>query len=135
VFLRLPPEALGAGRDRRDPLPRFAHPQLRVGALALAALLGFGMSDRRGPVLGLLAFLTYGSMLGAAAALSFSGLRRWSAAHVVLDGLFVVPVMFFALLLIPMLPWWGAALISLVAGAVFVPIAVHRRRHTGVGPD
>ena len=31
VFLRLPPEAPSPGRDRRDPLPRFAHSELRVG--------------------------------------------------------------------------------------------------------
>ena len=31
VSLRLPPEAPSPGRDRRDPLPRVTHPELRVG--------------------------------------------------------------------------------------------------------
>jgi uncharacterized membrane protein (DUF2068 family) len=97
-----------------------------IGALALAALMGSAMADRRGWVLGLLVFLIYGSLL-AVTALSFGRLRRWSARHVVLDALAFIPLTFFALLLIPVLPWWGAALISLAAGMIFVPFAVRRR--------
>jgi predicted MFS family arabinose efflux permease len=88
--------------------------------------MGSTMAGRRGPVLGILAFLAYGSLLGVGA-LSSSRLRRWSAEHIVLDSLIVVPLAFFALLLIPMLPWWGAALIALATGAIFVPFAARRR--------
>jgi len=97
-----------------------------IGALALAAVMGWTMVDRRGWVLGLLVFVVYGPLLGATA-LSFDRLRQWSARHVVLDSLVILPLVFFALLLIPMLSWWGAALIALLAGMIFVPFAVRRR--------
>jgi uncharacterized membrane protein (DUF2068 family) len=97
-----------------------------IGALGLAAVIGSTTADRRGWALGLLAFLVYGSLLGVAA-LSFARVRQWSAHHVVLDSLAFIPFAFFALLLIPVLPWWGAALISLAAGMIFVPFAVRRR--------
>ncbi|MEU4777183.1 hypothetical protein [Micromonospora sp. NPDC023633] len=74
----------------------------------------------------MLAFLTYGSLLGAAA-LSFSRVRRWSADHSVADAAVFVPLLFFGLLLVPVLPWWVAALIAVAVGVVFVPIVVHRR--------
>ncbi|GAA3926105.1 hypothetical protein [Actinoplanes auranticolor] len=96
------------------------------GALVIAAVLGATMADRRGLGLGLLAFVVYGLIFGVAA-LSFSRLRQWSARHVLLDSLVFVPLVFFALLLIPALPWWGAALIALGAGMIFVPVAVRRR--------
>lgn len=76
--------------------------------------------------MGLLAFVTYGLLLGPAA-LSMSRVRRWSADHVVLDAAFFVPLFFFALLLVPVLPWWVAALAAVATGAVFVPFAVRRR--------
>jgi hypothetical protein len=97
-----------------------------VCALLLALLVSSAIADRRGWVLGSLAFLMYGSLAGAGA-LSFSGLRRWSAQHVVWDALVVVPLSFFALLLIPALPWWGAALIALTIGVLVVPFMVRRR--------
>ena len=97
-----------------------------VGAVSIAAAMGWTMAGRRGPVLGILAFLAYGALLGVGA-LSFSRLHRWSADHVVLDSLIVVPLAFFALLLIPMLPWWGAALTALATGMIVVPFAVRRR--------
>ncbi|MER7284074.1 hypothetical protein ABT369_57675 [Dactylosporangium sp. NPDC000244] len=84
------------------------------------------MAEWRGPVVGLLAFLTYGLLLGPAA-LSMSWFRRWSADHIVLDAALFVPLLFFALLLIPVLSWWAAALASVATGAVFVPFAVRRR--------
>ncbi|MFC5006155.1 hypothetical protein ACFPIJ_51100 [Dactylosporangium cerinum] len=76
--------------------------------------------------MGLLAFLTYGLLLGPAA-LSMSRVRRWSADHVVLDAAIFVPLCFFALLLIPVLPWWVAALAAVATGAVLVPFGVRRR--------
>ncbi|WP_203862191.1 hypothetical protein [Plantactinospora mayteni] len=66
-------------------------------------------------------------MILGVGALSFSRMRRWSADHIVADSLAFVPLLFFALLFIPALPWWGAALIAVVVGAVFVPLAVRRR--------
>ncbi len=101
-----------------------------IGAVAVAAAMGSGMAGRRGWVLGLLAFLVYGSLLGVAA-LSFARLRQWSARHVVMDSLVFLPLAFFALLLIPTLQWWGAVLISLVAGMIFVPFAVRRQNAQG----
>ena len=68
----------------------------------------------------------YGS-LAVAGALSFAGLRRWSADHVVLDSSLLVPLTFFALLLVPALSWWAAALIALAGGALVVPFAIRRR--------
>jgi hypothetical protein len=96
------------------------------GALIFAAFFAHGMAGRRGWALGVLAFLTYGSIFGALA-LSRAGVQRWSARHVALDSSLVVPLSFFALLMIPALSWWAAALISLGLGAVFVPFVVHRR--------
>ncbi|MEU6073900.1 hypothetical protein [Micromonospora sp. NPDC047074] len=84
------------------------------------------MTERRGPVLGVLATLTYGLLLGATA-LASSRVRRWSADHSVADAVLVVPLSFFGLLLVPALSWWVAALIAVVAGVVFVPVVVHRR--------
>jgi predicted MFS family arabinose efflux permease len=84
------------------------------------------MAERRGLVLGLLAFMTYGFVMGATA-LFPSRMRRWSAHHIVADASFFVPLLFFALLLIAALPWWGAAVIALAVGAVLVPIVVRRR--------
>ena len=109
--------------SRSSPVGRIA---LVVGVLVLAFPIGFTIADRRGWVLGSFAFLMYGSLAGAGA-LSFSGLRRWSADHVVLDALMLVPLSFFALLLIPTLPWWAAALIALAMGALVVPLMVRRR--------
>ena len=97
-----------------------------LAGLALAVLMGWSMAGRRGPVFGILAFGVYGALLFPAA-LSFSGLKRWSADHVLLDSLMIVPLSFFALLLIPVLPWWGAALLAVGVGAVLVPIGVRRR--------
>ncbi|MER7280167.1 hypothetical protein ABT369_37590 [Dactylosporangium sp. NPDC000244] len=57
-----------------------------------------------------------------------SQVRRWSADHMVADASFIVPGMFFVLLLIPALPWWAAALIALAVGVVVVPFMVRRRR-------
>jgi voltage-gated potassium channel Kch len=90
-------------------------------ALIFAAFLSDRMADRRGWALGLLAFLVYGSIFGAVA-LSLSGVQRWSARHIVLDSLISVPLCFFALLLIPALSWWAAAVMSLVVGGAFAII-------------
>jgi hypothetical protein len=62
--------------------------------------------------------------LAGASALSFGGL---STDHVFLDALMLVPLCFFALLLIPVLPWWAAALIALAIGVFVVPLMVRRR--------
>lgn len=97
-----------------------------AGAVAVAGVVSLNMAERRGPVVGLLAFLTYGLLLGSVA-LSMSRVRRWSADHVVLDAALVVPLSFLALLLIPVLPWWVTALAAAATGAVFVPFAVRRR--------
>lgn len=78
-------------------------------------------------MLGLLAFLAYGSLFSMIL-LSFPRLRQWSADHVVQDSLAVIPLTFFPLLLIPTLPWWGAALISLTAFTILMPFAVRRSR-------
>ncbi len=94
--------------------------------LAFASMAGYVIGDRRGWVLGSLAFLLYGSVTGVVA-LSFPAVRRWSAEHVVLDSLLFVPLLFFGLLLIPALSWWAAALIALGIGAVVVPWMVRRR--------
>ncbi|WP_433615431.1 hypothetical protein ACQP2P_11560 [Dactylosporangium sp. CA-139114] len=98
-----------------------------AGATILAALMGSGMTVLRGPVFGLLAFAFYGLIFGIGA-VSMSRVRRWSAEHMVADASFIVPGMFFALLIIPVLPWWAAALIALAAGVVVVPFMVRRRR-------
>lgn len=98
-----------------------------IGALAIAALVASGLADRRGWPFGILAFLFYGTGFVLVAA-SFDRVRQWSAEHVVLDALGFIPIGFFALLLIPALPWWGAALIAVAAGLLFVPIAVSRAR-------
>nr|WP_296076607.1 hypothetical protein [uncultured Actinoplanes sp.] len=97
-----------------------------AGVLLLALLISSTIAERRGWILGSLAFLMYASLAGAGA-LSFSGLRRWSADHVVLDAMLFVPLCFFALLLIPALPWWAATLIALALGVVVVPLMVRRR--------
>ena len=97
-----------------------------LGSLGLAALIGTSMAERRGPALGVLTFLVYGVLM-TAGAWSFAGLRRWSARHVLLDRLLVIPLAFIALLLIPVLPWWGAALIAVTGGAVFIWF-LHRKR-------
>ncbi|MGI5180329.1 hypothetical protein ACQEVZ_28830 [Dactylosporangium sp. CA-152071] len=103
-------------------------PALRfTGAVAFAGLVGFEMSDRRGPVLGALAFLVYGVLLSAYA-LSMSRVRRWSAEHPVVDATVVAPLSFFALLLVPGLPWWAAAVIAVAFAGVFVTVTLYRRR-------
>jgi len=94
-------------------------------ALGLGALAGETIEDRRGPVLGILAFLLYGVLM-AAVMWSPAAMRRWSARHPVLDRLIFVPLACFGLLLIPALPWWGAALLAVVAGAAFVTFATRR---------
>jgi hypothetical protein len=105
---------------------------LRVaGAVTVAAAIGYAITGRRGWVFGLLAFLTYASLTGAAA-LSFSSLRQWTSKHAVLDSLGVVPLSFFPLLLISALPWWVAALIALAAGLLFA--AWQPRRASGLLP-
>lgn len=38
------------------------------------------------------------------------------------DAALFVPLLFFGLLLVPVLPWWVAALIAVAVGAVFVPV-------------
>ncbi|UQU68269.1 hypothetical protein COUCH_19140 [Couchioplanes caeruleus] len=97
-----------------------------IGGLLIAATVGWVTAGRRGWVLGVLAFLVYG-LLMSLAALFPADLRRWSARHLVLDALVIVPLAFVALLLIPPLPWWAAALLAMGAGAVFVPVSVRRR--------
>ena len=112
--------------NRRPPRGRVAWRIVRVaGALGLGSLVAATIADRRGPVLGILAFLLYGVLM-AAAVWSPAGLRRWSARHLLLDRLLFIPLAFFALLLIPALPWWGAALIALVAGAMVVALVTRR---------
>jgi hypothetical protein len=98
-----------------------------AGALMLAAFAGRGMAHLRSPVWGLVVFVVFGLVLGIGV-ISMSWVRRWSADHVVADASCIVPFMFLALLLIPVLPWWIAALIALLAGAVLVPLMVRRRR-------
>jgi Na+-translocating ferredoxin:NAD+ oxidoreductase RnfD subunit len=117
--------------DRRDGLARSAGTPgktIRLArALVLAAVAGAGMAHLRSPTWGLLAFVMFGLMFGIGA-ISMSWVRRWSAEHVVADASLIVPFLFLALLLIPVLPWWMAALIALAAGAVIVPLMVHRRK-------
>ncbi|MFG2036497.1 hypothetical protein [Dactylosporangium sp. NPDC048998] len=96
-------------------------------ATILAAVSGAGMTHLRGPVLGLLVFVVFG-LLSGIWAVSISWVRRWSADHIVADASLIVPFIFFALLAIPVLPWWAAALIALAIGVVIVPFMVRRRR-------
>jgi hypothetical protein len=95
------------------------------GSLMLAAFFAQAIADRRGWVLGVVAFLVYGSVFGAVS-LSVDAVRRWSARHVALDAALFVPFSFGPLLLIPALSWWAAAMISVAAGTLFVPFVVHR---------
>lgn len=117
--------------DGRSPRTRLIRKVTYLGCVLVAAgLVGLTVADRRGPTLGVVAFLVYGSMLGFVAWRSVADLRRWSVERVVLDTLGFVPIAFVALLLIPALAWWAAALIALialVAGMVFVPLVVRRR--------
>ncbi|GAA2371054.1 hypothetical protein GCM10010170_072290 [Dactylosporangium salmoneum] len=101
---------------------------LRLAGVAIqAAFVAAGMAYVRGPVWGLVVFIFVGLMFGIGA-VSMSWVRRWSAKHVVADSLFIVPFIFLGLLIIPVLPWWAAALIALAAGSVLVPFMVRRRR-------
>lgn len=113
------------GRPKRKRLgARIGRSVLAVVLTAMAAQLIF---RQRGPVLGVAAMLLYGSVL-LWWATSPAGFRRWSSEHIVADSAMVVPLTFFALLLIEPLRWWLAALIALGLGAVVVPLAVRRRR-------
>ena len=103
---------------------------LTVAALGLAALVGWSTAGERGSVPGLSSFVLYGIVL-CAGLVSSTTLRRWSGRHVVLDALIFVPLCYCALLLIPALSWWAAALIAVAAGVALVPLAVRRRRRAG----
>lgn len=114
--------------DGRSPRARLIGMVAYFGcALVAAGLIGLMIADRRGPVLGLVAFLVYLPLVSIPVSWSFADRRRWSAEHVVLDALRLIPISFLVLLLTPGLPWWGAALISLVAGMVLVPLVVRWR--------
>jgi hypothetical protein len=121
--------APGVGHHDASVLPvgAVARAARLAGVVACVAFVAVWMAERRGLVLGLLAFVTYAFPLGAAA-WSMSWLRRWSDRHIVVDASFLVPFLFFALLLIPVLTWWVAAAIALGIGAAVVPLSVHRRK-------
>ncbi|GIE56786.1 hypothetical protein Aoc01nite_21880 [Actinoplanes octamycinicus] len=93
----------------------------------LAAMMARTMADRRGLALGLFAFVFFGTVF-AIGVLRPDSVRRWSVRHPVLDSAVIVPAVFVALLLIPVLPWWGAAVLAVVVGLIGVPLMVRRRR-------
>lgn len=124
---------LGMGLDGWE---RALSPPTRTGrvlrgllAVVLTAMVARVVFEQRGAVLGVATLAFYGG-LTLWFALSPAGLRRWSARHVTGDAAFIVPMTFFALLLIESVAVWKAALVALGLGAIMLTVVVRRRRAT-----
>jgi hypothetical protein len=103
-----------------------------MGVVAVLAPLAIGwtyVANGRGLLIGVVGGLFYGALF-MTTAVSPRAATGWSARHVLADALLFVPLVFFALLFVRPLPWWGAALGALGLGAVMVPLMVRRRRRT-----
>jgi hypothetical protein len=99
---------------------------LRVVGVFLAFALPIALWDRRGPALGVFAFVVYLPIcLGHA--LAPDRVRAWSQRHVVLDIALFVPIAFLAIAYLSHLAVWACALIALALGAVLVPVALRGR--------
>ncbi|MCM0674033.1 hypothetical protein NCC78_04855 [Micromonospora phytophila] len=98
-----------------------------VCGVFISLAIAWRFTQERGVVVGVVTGLVYLVLL-LAMAVSPRRVVEWSARHDVADATLFVPLAFFALLLLRPLPPWGAALIALGLGAMFVPLAVRRRR-------
>ena len=98
--------------------------------IVMAAVAGsLAVWEKRGAVVGVLAFLVYGGAF-LMTAFNHRGTVAWSRRHVALDATLIVPLTFLALAYITTLSLWLCAVIGLAAGAVMVPVAVWRRGGT-----
>lgn len=126
-------EAMTSGGTARGPLRAFNDYASRsprtwqkVVAVVMAVALPLALWDKRGALVGVLAFLVYGGVF-LTAAFNHGASLAWSRRHVALDGAFIVPIAFLALAYLTTLSLWLCALIALAAGAVLVSVAVWRR--------
>jgi hypothetical protein len=95
----------------------------------LLAVMGYAGGDIvRGRVFGVITGVFLGGVLIAAAVVGRRRLRSWSRRHIVLDALWLVPLLFLLVAFVRPLPLWGAALAAIAIGAVLVPWMVRRRR-------
>lgn len=98
----------------------------------MAVLLPLALWDKRGAVVGVVAFVVYGGVL-LAAAFNHSRSREWSRRHVFLDALLLVPLGFLALAHLTDLALGVCLLIALAGGLVLVPLAIRRRDNGSTG--
>lgn len=101
----------------------------RVAAVVLAVALPLALWDKRGPAVGIVALVVYGSVF-LIAAFNHRRMRAWSRRHVALDSLLIVPLIFLMLALVTNLSLALCVAIAAAAGAVLVPFMVWRRLGT-----
>jgi hypothetical protein len=99
----------------------------KVLLVAVVPVIAAVLWAQRGPVVGVVAALVYGSIF-LTAAFAHDRMLAWSRRHVVLDGLVVVPFAFFALALWTHWPIWACLLAGVAVGAVVLPVGLRRRR-------
>ncbi|WP_405143431.1 hypothetical protein OG589_38225 [Sphaerisporangium sp. NBC_01403] len=80
--------------------------------IPVAVLAAFALTEKHGPVLGVLAGIVYASL--ALVPLALDQVTSWSKAHPFLDSLILLPLLFFALAYLTQLPliacmWIAAA--------------------------
>jgi len=95
-----------------------------VGGL-LAVVVGVGLWEMRGAVVGILALLVYGGVFLAPAFNLDTGAAR-RRGQIALDAALIAPLTFLALAYVTHLPLAGCIAAGLAAGAVFVPLALWR---------
>ncbi len=99
---------------------------LTGGAAAIAASV---VSARGSTALSVAASLSYGALI-LTTALRYDRLVAWSRRHRVLDSLFVIPAIFFALALLTRVALGWCTLIAVASWVLLAPLAPRRRTRT-----
>ncbi len=92
----------------------------------LAILLPLALWDKRGIIVGVLAFIVYGGVF-LVAAFDHRRTTAWSRRHFGLDSALIVPLAFLALAYLTDLALVVCLALAFAAGAVQVPVALSRR--------
>ena len=111
-----------------------AHPPkwLRALGLVVLILLAWRITESRGLLIGLLAFLIYGAIFFPVA-VAPSRVAAWSRRNPQLDGAIFGPVTFMGLAVITTLPLWVCLAVGVLG--VIAGILLGRRRAKFLGPQ
>jgi uncharacterized membrane protein (DUF2068 family) len=118
--------AIGAGRTFDERARQPPGTWRKVFYVVLAIALPAAVWAQRGAVVGVVALAVYAGIF-LMGAFGHDALLGWSARHVALDALLIVPLAFLALALCTGWPVGLCVLIAVAAGAVLVPVAARRR--------